>query len=57
MINLPNKPQLLATNFKSAFAFPEVIDAKISKEIKLGRSIGPSSVPLMFIILGFHHWE
>ena len=44
-IDLPNKPQLLTTNFKSAFAFPEVIDAKISMEIKLGRIFGPSSVP------------
>ena len=44
-INLPNTPQLLATNLKSAFAFPEVIDAKISKEIKLGRILGPSRVP------------
>ena len=44
-IDLPNKPQLLATNLKSAFAFPGVIDAKISKEIKLGRILGPSSVP------------
>ena len=44
-IDLPNKPQLLATNLKSAFAFPGVIDAKISKEIKLGRILGPSSGP------------
>ena len=44
-IDLPNKPQLLATNLKAAFPFPDVIDANISKEIKLGRILGSSSVP------------
>ena len=33
------------TNLKSASKFPEVIDLKLSKELRLGRVLGPFAVP------------
>lgn len=44
-LNTPVQSQTLTKNLKSAFEYPEVIDAKIKKELKLGRIIGPCNVP------------
>ena len=41
------------TNLKSASEFPEVIDLKLSKELRLGRVLGPFAVPPL-VIIGCH---
>ena len=45
-IGLPPQVNTAAvTNLKSASEFPEVIDLKLSKELRLGRVLGPFAVP------------
>ena len=41
----PSPVSQSVVNHNSPFTFPEVIVAKITKEIQLGHIVGPSSVP------------
>ena len=52
-IGLPPQVHTAAVNkLKSASEFPEVIDLKLSKELRLGRVLGPFAVPLPLVIIG-----
>ena len=54
-IGLPPQVNTAAvTNLKSASEFPEVIDLKLAKELRLGRVLGPFAVPLPLVIIGCH---
>lgn len=43
-LSIPAQACRLVTNLRSAFTFPQVIDAKIKKELSLNRILGPYSV-------------